>query len=144
MARDGDEIVFVEVKTRSGEAYGHPFEAITPAKLAPIATTCLRVVRCARCAAAHPGRRDLGARAQGRRRGGRAPRGGGLMAVARTSAVTLLGLRGSVVEIEADMSDGMPGFVLIGPPDTALREAVARVKVPPGTRRCRSRTNGSP
>lgn len=33
VAVDGDETVFVEVKTRSGEAYGHPFEAITPAKL---------------------------------------------------------------------------------------------------------------
>lgn len=31
--RDGD-IVFVEVKTRSGTGYGHPFEAITAAKLA--------------------------------------------------------------------------------------------------------------
>jgi putative endonuclease len=34
VARDGDETVFIEVKTRSGQAYGHPFEAITPAKLA--------------------------------------------------------------------------------------------------------------
>jgi putative endonuclease len=32
-ARDGD-IVFVEVKTRSGTGYGHPFEAITVRKLA--------------------------------------------------------------------------------------------------------------
>ena len=32
-SRDGD-IVFVEVKTRSGTGYGHPFEAITVAKLA--------------------------------------------------------------------------------------------------------------
>lgn len=31
--RDG-EIVFVEVKTRSGLAFGHPFEAITGPKLA--------------------------------------------------------------------------------------------------------------
>jgi putative endonuclease len=28
------EVVFVEVKTRSSVAYGHPFEAITPVKLA--------------------------------------------------------------------------------------------------------------
>jgi len=32
VARDGEEIVAVEVKTRSGTASGHPFEAITPAK----------------------------------------------------------------------------------------------------------------
>jgi putative endonuclease len=31
--RNGD-IVFIEVKTRSGTGYGHPFEAITVAKLA--------------------------------------------------------------------------------------------------------------
>jgi putative endonuclease len=28
----GDHIVAVEVKTRSNERFGHPFEAITPAK----------------------------------------------------------------------------------------------------------------
>jgi putative endonuclease len=32
--RDGDEIVFVEVKTRSSVAFGHPLEAITHSKLA--------------------------------------------------------------------------------------------------------------
>jgi putative endonuclease len=32
--RDGDETVFVEVKTRAGDGYGHPFEAITARKLA--------------------------------------------------------------------------------------------------------------
>ncbi|CAN5256914.1 YraN family protein [soil metagenome] len=34
VARDGGELVFVEVKTRSSVAYGHPLEAITPRKLA--------------------------------------------------------------------------------------------------------------
>jgi putative endonuclease len=34
VARDGDDTVFVEVKTRSSTAFGHPFEAITPRKLA--------------------------------------------------------------------------------------------------------------
>ena len=34
VARDGDEVVFVEVKTRSSLAYGHPLEAITVRKLA--------------------------------------------------------------------------------------------------------------
>ena len=34
VARDRDELVFVEVKTRSSVAYGHPLEAITPRKLA--------------------------------------------------------------------------------------------------------------
>lgn len=34
VARDGNDTVFVEVKTRSSTAFGHPFEAITATKLA--------------------------------------------------------------------------------------------------------------
>ncbi|GAA1515668.1 YraN family protein [Agromyces terreus] len=34
VARDGDTTVFVEVKTRTSHDFGHPFEAITPIKLA--------------------------------------------------------------------------------------------------------------
>ena len=34
VALDGVELVFAEVKTRSSVAFGHPFEAITPTKLA--------------------------------------------------------------------------------------------------------------
>lgn len=47
--RDGDETVFVEVKTRRSDAYGHPLQAITVAKLAR-----LRRLAGAWCAA-HPG-----------------------------------------------------------------------------------------
>lgn len=50
------------------------------------------------------------------------------MSVARTRAIALLGLRGSVVDVEVSMTDGTPGFQLIGLPDTALREAMARVR----------------
>jgi putative endonuclease len=32
VARDGDALVFCEVKTRSGTGYGTPAEAVTPAK----------------------------------------------------------------------------------------------------------------
>ncbi len=34
VALDGSELVVVEVKTRSGDGFGHPAEAVTPAKLA--------------------------------------------------------------------------------------------------------------
>ncbi len=34
IARDGGDTVFVEVKTRTSHEYGHPFESITPVKLA--------------------------------------------------------------------------------------------------------------
>lgn len=53
VARDGDELVFVEVKTRSSLGYGHPLEAITVAKLAR-----LRRLAAAWCAA-HPGQAGL-------------------------------------------------------------------------------------
>jgi putative endonuclease len=32
VARDGDALVFCEVKTRTGTGFGHPAEAVTPAK----------------------------------------------------------------------------------------------------------------
>ena len=32
VARDGDALVFCEVKTRRGTGYGHPAESVTPAK----------------------------------------------------------------------------------------------------------------
>ncbi|MDQ4137634.1 MAG: ATP-binding protein, partial [Actinomycetota bacterium] len=50
------------------------------------------------------------------------------MAVARTHSVALLGLTGAVVEIEADISGTLPGFTLIGLPDSALSEAQHRVR----------------
>lgn len=34
VALDGDVLVVVEVKTRTGDGFGHPAEAVTPAKLA--------------------------------------------------------------------------------------------------------------
>jgi magnesium chelatase family protein len=49
------------------------------------------------------------------------------MAIGRTSAVALLGLTGSLVSVEADISSNLPKFVLIGLPDTALGEARDRV-----------------
>lgn len=38
VGREGDELVFVEVKTRSSVAFGHPFQAITATKLARMRT----------------------------------------------------------------------------------------------------------
>ncbi|WP_394552363.1 YifB family Mg chelatase-like AAA ATPase [Agromyces sp. MMS24-JH15] len=50
------------------------------------------------------------------------------MPVARTRAIALLGLTGSVVEVEADLSSQLPAFVIIGLPDAALGEARERVR----------------
>ncbi len=50
------------------------------------------------------------------------------MPVARTRAIALIGLAGSVVEVEADLSSQLPAFVIIGLPDAALGEARERVR----------------
>lgn len=50
------------------------------------------------------------------------------MPVARTRSVALLGLAGSIVEVEADLSSQLPGFSIIGLPDAALAEARERVR----------------
>lgn len=50
------------------------------------------------------------------------------MPVARTLAVALNGVDGSIVEIEADLADGLPAFTIIGLPDAALGEAKDRVR----------------
>lgn len=49
------------------------------------------------------------------------------MSPARTWAVALTGIEGTLVEVEADQSNQTPDFRIIGLPDSALREAGARV-----------------
>jgi magnesium chelatase family protein len=48
--------------------------------------------------------------------------------VARTLSVALLGMSGSVVEVEAHIANAIPGFQLIGLPDAALSDAKDRVR----------------
>jgi magnesium chelatase family protein len=50
------------------------------------------------------------------------------MPVGRAHTIVLQGLEGAVVEIEADISSNLPGFILIGLPDAALGEARDRVR----------------
>ena len=50
------------------------------------------------------------------------------MPIGRTHAVALSGIDGAVVEIEADISAGLPAIILIGLPDAALGEARDRVR----------------
>ncbi|WP_327086833.1 YifB family Mg chelatase-like AAA ATPase [Nonomuraea sp. NBC_01738] len=50
------------------------------------------------------------------------------MAVARTRSVTLVGVTGRTVEVEADVGNGLAGIHVIGLPDTALSEARDRVR----------------
>jgi magnesium chelatase family protein len=48
--------------------------------------------------------------------------------VARTHSIALVGVEGHPVEIEADIENGLPGLLLVGLPDTALREARDRIR----------------
>jgi magnesium chelatase family protein len=49
------------------------------------------------------------------------------MALARTASVALVGVSGQVVEVEVDIANGLVGMILVGLPDTALREARDRI-----------------
>lgn len=50
------------------------------------------------------------------------------MALGRARCVALLGVEGTVVEIEAHIAPGLPGFSLVGLPDASLSESRDRVR----------------
>ena len=50
------------------------------------------------------------------------------MPVARTHSIALVGVQGFTVEIESDIENGLPALLLVGLPDTALREARDRIR----------------
>ncbi|NEK57539.1 YifB family Mg chelatase-like AAA ATPase [Geodermatophilus sabuli] len=50
------------------------------------------------------------------------------MTLARTWSVGLAGVHGAMVDVEVDMSSGVPGVVLVGLPDAVVRQSVDRVR----------------
>ena len=50
------------------------------------------------------------------------------MGLARAYAIALVGVQGHIVEIEADIENGLVALLLVGLPDTALREARDRIR----------------
>lgn len=50
------------------------------------------------------------------------------MHLAKTASISLYGMTGRAIEIEADISSNLPGFVLVGLPDASLQESSARVR----------------
>jgi len=48
--------------------------------------------------------------------------------VVRTWSVGLVGVHGAMVEVEVDMSAGVPGVALVGLPDAVVRQSVDRVR----------------
>ena len=50
------------------------------------------------------------------------------MTLARTQAIALAGLDGSLIDIEVDVSNGLPTYSLLGLPDATLNEARDRIR----------------
>ena len=50
------------------------------------------------------------------------------MRLAKSYAISLMGLSGTVIEIEAEISSNLPNFVLVGLPDASLSESKDRVR----------------
>ncbi len=51
------------------------------------------------------------------------------MSVCRARSLTLQGIDALPVEVEVDVSSGLPGFAIVGLPDAAVQEARERVRV---------------
>ena len=123
-------LVVVEVKARTGMRYGSPLEAVSRAKRARLRRLAVQWLN------AHGVRFDqvridvVGLVYDGT--GGFTVehiRGGGVgVPLARTHSVALMGVTGHVIEVEADIANGLVGMILVGLPDTALREARDRIR----------------
>src|SRR6202167_5739851 len=50
------------------------------------------------------------------------------MSLARAFSVALVGVKGHLIEVKADIANGLPAMILVGLPDTALREARDRIR----------------
>ena len=50
------------------------------------------------------------------------------MAVFTCHSVALTGLIGELISVEVDIAEGLPGFTLLGLPDTSLYESRERVR----------------
>ena len=48
--------------------------------------------------------------------------------LAKVMSCATLGLEGVIVEVEVDISPGLPSFTIVGLPDTAVQEARERVR----------------
>ena len=48
--------------------------------------------------------------------------------LAKVTSCAVVGLEGAIVEVEADISPGLPSFTIVGLPDAAVQEAKERVR----------------
>ena len=52
----------------------------------------------------------------------------GVFMLAKIKSFALYGLDGFPVDVEADVTNGMPSFEIVGLPDTAVKESKERVR----------------
>ena len=122
-------VVFVEVKTRTGDGFGGLAHAVTPRKVRRLRRLAgLWLAGSGRALGGGPHRRDRRADRAAPHPGDHAPAGDRLMALGRAFSVAVRGLDGEIVEIEADITSGLPGVHLVGLPDAALQESRDRVR----------------
>ena len=131
VALDGDCLVVCEVKTRRGSAFGDPVEAVTSRKAA-------RLRRLAACWLAEHGgvqrAADVRVDVIGVLRPPVAARRGSSTSwrwgveLGRTRSVALAGLEGALVDVEADLVQGLPQFLISGLPDAACKQSPDRIK----------------
>ncbi|HID87506.1 MAG TPA: magnesium chelatase, partial [Anaerolineae bacterium] len=48
--------------------------------------------------------------------------------LAKVTSCALIGLEGARVEVEVDISRGLPSLIIVGLPDTAIQESKERVR----------------
>jgi len=47
----------------------------------------------------------------------------------KTNTCSLIGLSGNLVEVESDITSGLPAFLIVGLPDSSIKESKERVRV---------------
>src|SRR5512142_1636711 len=52
----------------------------------------------------------------------------GCLVLAKVNSCAIVGLDGALVDVEVDLSNGQPGFTIVGLPDTAVQESRERVR----------------
>lgn len=62
----------------------------------------------------------------------------------KVRSLGLQGISGYEVTAECDLASGLPNFDIVGLPDTAVKEARERVRLPSRTTAIPSRWGGSP
>ena len=48
--------------------------------------------------------------------------------LSKIKSISLIGLEGNLIEVQTDISNGIPEFEIVGLPDTTVKESKERIK----------------